>query len=130
MSTEKLLANFEHGLAEFPKKMHIFSGKGNGYMRITFDEMRKKEVINLKTGSCFGFADDIVIDTETREVKSLIMRGRRYFFGLLGREEDTVINWKEIETIGMDTILVQIDEKRENLLKKENIFQKFLNFFL
>ena len=110
--------------------MHIISGKGNGYMRITFDEIRKKEVINLKTGSCFGYADDIVIDTETREVKSLILRGRQYFFGLFGREEDVVISWKEIETIVMDTILVQVDEKRENLLKKQNIFQKFLNIFL
>ncbi len=99
-------------------------------MQITLEEMRKKEVIDLPEGSCFGFADDALIDTETREIRAIIIRGKPKLFGILGREEDFLINWKEIETIGTDTIIVRIDEKRKKFMEKENIFQKFLNIFL
>ena len=40
------------------------------------------------------------------QVCSLILRGRPRWFGLLGRGEDLVIPWQQIETIGEDVILV------------------------
>ena len=99
-------------------------------MQITTEEMRKKEVINMPDGSCLGFADDAVIDTETRKVSAIIVRGKPRFFGILGREEDLKISWEEIETIGKDTILVKTKIKRKDFNKNENFFQKILNIFL
>ena len=99
-------------------------------MQITLEEMRRKEVINMPDGCCFGYADDVVIDTETREAKAIIIRGEARFFGLFGREEDILINWKEIETIGMDTILVKIDSKNKIRKENENFLQKFFNIFV
>ena len=38
---------------------------------------------------------------------AIVIRGRYRLFGLLGREEDTVIPWEDIQVIGEDTILVR-----------------------
>ena len=40
-------------------------------------------------------------------VTAIIIYGRSRLFGLLGREEDTVICWDEIQCIGEDTVLVK-----------------------
>ncbi|MGN0453260.1 MAG: YlmC/YmxH family sporulation protein [Ruminococcus sp.] len=69
-------------------------------------ELRHKEVINSANGCRIGFADDIEIDTCTSKVKSIIVFGRPRCFGLLGKGEDVIIPWCDIELIGEDTILV------------------------
>lgn len=99
-------------------------------MQITTEEMRKKEVINMPDGSFFGFADEAVIDTETRKVSAIIVRGKPKFFGIFGREEDLKIVWDEIETIGKDTILIKTEIKKKNFNENENFIQKILNIFL
>ena len=99
-------------------------------MQLGFDEICRKEVINISDGTCFGYAGDIIFDTENREICSLIIKGGKRFFGIFGREEDIVIPWNEIETIGKDTILVKTAPKRKIFSEKQNIFQKFLNIFL
>lgn len=74
-----------------------------------FDDMRCKEIINIRTGCKLGFPDDIEFDTCTAKICKLIVFGKAKFFGLLGREEDFVIPWCDIEVIGQDTILVTCD---------------------
>ncbi len=74
-----------------------------------FDDMRCKEIINIKTGCKLGYPDDIEFDTCTAKICKLIVYGKAKFFGLLGREEDFVIPWCDIEVIGQDTILVTCD---------------------
>ena len=74
-------------------------------------ELRCKEVVNVKDGSRLGRVDAIEVDTGTMQVLSLIVYGRLRFFGLLGREEDRVIPWEDIEIIGEDTILVCWEEE-------------------
>ena len=59
-------------------------------------DLRNKYVINVRNGSKLGYVSDAEI----------VIRGRLRFFGLLGREEDTIIRWQDIEVIGEDTILV------------------------
>ncbi len=74
-----------------------------------FEDMRCKEIINIKTGCKLGYPDDIEFDTCTAKICKLIVFGKAKFFGLLGREEDFVIPWCDIEVIGQDTILVTCD---------------------
>lgn len=70
-------------------------------------ELRDKEVVNINNGSCMGCVCDLQIDTCCAKVTAIVIFGRSRLFGLLGREEDTVICWEEIQCIGEDTILVK-----------------------
>ena len=72
--------------------------------RIT--DMHDKEVINICDGTRLGFVDDLEVDTCTAQITALVICGRSRLFGLLGRDPDVVIQWKDIEVIGDETILV------------------------
>ena len=74
-----------------------------------FEDLKCKEIINIKSGREMGYADDIEFDTCTAKICKLIIYGRNRFFGLFGREDDYVICWSDIEIIGEDTILVSCD---------------------
>lgn len=69
-------------------------------------DMRNREVISIKDGSRIGFLGDIEFDTQTAALAAIVVYGRTHFFGLFGREEDCVIPWSEIATIGDDAVLV------------------------
>lgn len=69
-------------------------------------ELRHKEVINSTNGCRIGFVDDVEVNTEDAKVVAVIIFGRLRLFGLLGRGEDIVIKWENIQLIGEDTILV------------------------
>ncbi|MCL2055832.1 MAG: YlmC/YmxH family sporulation protein [Oscillospiraceae bacterium] len=71
-------------------------------------DLRYKEVINVRDGSCLGSVCDVEIDTVTAMVVSLVIYGRARLFGLFLREEDIIIHWCDIEVIGEDTILVNM----------------------
>ena len=71
-------------------------------------DLRYKEVVNVRDGSCLGFVSDVEVDTVTAKVISLIIYGRCKFLGLFFREDDIIIHWCDIEVIGEDTILVNM----------------------
>jgi YlmC/YmxH family sporulation protein len=78
-------------------------------MTCSFEDLRNKEIIHVKSGSKIGFVDDVVFETRTAKICNLIVYGRSRFFGLLGRDDDYTIPWSDIEIIGEDTILVSCD---------------------
>ncbi|CDZ24762.1 hypothetical protein CCDG5_1654 [[Clostridium] cellulosi] len=90
------------------------------------DELSRKEVINVKDGCNLGHICDIEIDATDGRVVSLIIYGRSKFFGLFGREEDIIIPWCNIQTIGEDTILVCVDLQYRRHRKLRG---SFFNFF-
>lgn len=69
-------------------------------------DMRHKEVINVKDGTRLGTVCDVEIDTTNAKLISIVIYGRLRCFGLLGREDDIIIKWQDIQVIGDDTILV------------------------
>ena len=75
-------------------------------MNCRIEDMRHKEVINVKDGTRLGTVCDIEIDTTTARVSALVIYGKLRWLGLLGREDDIVIRWQDIQVIGDDTILV------------------------
>ncbi|MDE6595313.1 MAG: YlmC/YmxH family sporulation protein [Oscillospiraceae bacterium] len=79
-------------------------------MKCTLAELRNKEIIIIKNGARLGYIDDLEFDTETSEIKSFIVYGRSRFFGLLGKEDDIVITCGDIEIIGVDTVLIAVEE--------------------
>ena len=76
-------------------------------MNCRIDELRNKQVVCVKDGGVLGFVSDIELDTASGRLTSIIIFGRLRFFGLLGREEDIIIPWEDIEVIGNETILVK-----------------------
>lgn len=90
--------------------------------RIT--DLRYKEVINVRDGSCLGFVSDVEVDTVTAKVVSLIIFGRCKLFGLFFREDDTIINWCDIEVIGEDTILVNMRPQQREHRGKGGFFSQ------
>ena len=79
-------------------------------MRCTLTELRNKEIINIKTGTRLGYVDDIEFDTEDSAVKSFIVYGRARLFGFLGRDDDIIITCDDIAIVGVDTVLVSVEE--------------------
>ncbi|MBQ4332262.1 MAG: YlmC/YmxH family sporulation protein [Clostridia bacterium] len=75
--------------------------------RIT--DMHDKEVINICDGTRLGFVDDMEVDTCTAQITALVICGHSRLLGALGRSPDIVIQWKDIEVIGEETILVNFN---------------------
>ena len=67
---------------------------------MTFRELCAKEVVQLSNGACLGRADDLELDPQTAQVRSLL---------LLGRDETLTIPWEEIDKIGLDAVLVRTE---------------------
>ena len=70
-------------------------------------DLGDKEVINLEDGARLGYVDDVEIAMPEGRVLSIILLGRPRFFGLLGREEDIIIPWGNIERVGEDIIFIR-----------------------
>jgi YlmC/YmxH family sporulation protein len=73
------------------------------------DELCRKDVINVKDGCKLGCICDFIIDPANGQICSLVIYGRAKCLGLFGREDDIIIPWQDIQTIGDDTILVCLD---------------------
>ncbi len=89
-------------------------------------DLRSKEVVSVKDGGRLGFVCDLEMDVDTAAITALVVYGRSRLFGLLGREPDTVIPWKEVEMIGGDIVLVNCPAppRTQGLLSK--LWEKWL----
>ncbi|MBQ8171572.1 MAG: YlmC/YmxH family sporulation protein [Oscillospiraceae bacterium] len=93
-------------------------------MVYSFNDIRCKEIVNIKNGCRLGYPDDIEFDSCTAKICRLTIFGRPKCFGLFGREEDISVKWCDIEVIGEDTILVSC-ECPSNLTKgRHGLFGK------
>ena len=70
-------------------------------------ELCDKEIVNMKDGAILGTIGDLDIETADAKILAMVIPGKPKCFGLLGREEDTVICWQDIQLIGEDTVLVR-----------------------
>ena len=88
---------------------------------MTFRELCAKEVVQLSNGACLGRADDLELDPQTAQVRSLLLLGRPHLFGLLGRQEDITLPWGDLAQWGEDVILVNTEvaiPERPGLLRR------------
>lgn len=79
-------------------------------MKCTFSELKNKEVINTAAGTRIGYADDMEIDVQSGKLLSLIIYGRPKLMGIMGHDDDIIIDCKDIIMIGDDTVLVSLNE--------------------
>lgn len=76
--------------------------------RITFCELKRKEVINMRDGARLGLICDLDMDSCTGAVNAIVVPGPPRLFGLLRSDEELVIPYCKITKIGDDVILVDI----------------------
>lgn len=87
-------------------------------MQCRLTDLRKKEVINVKDGARLGTVCDAELDADSARLTAIVIYGKLKLFGLMGREEDTVIRWPDIRIIGDDTILVNYQQQYKPRRKK------------
>lgn len=72
-------------------------------------ELKKREVIDLKTAEKLGFVEDVEIDVETGLIQSVIVPKREGIFSFIRKKCEYVIPWQNIAAVGKDIILVRTD---------------------
>lgn len=75
-------------------------------MNCRVQDLKYKDVVSVSDGTRLGCVCDVEVDTCTAKICAIVIYGRLRCFGLLGREDDIIINWCDIRLIGEDTILV------------------------
>jgi YlmC/YmxH family sporulation protein len=88
--------------------------------RISFSQLRDKDVINLCDATRIGYIGEIEFDSNTGQICSLILCRGGGVLGF-GREERVYLPWGKIECIGEDAILVKMPP--EDL--SESTFQRY-----
>jgi YlmC/YmxH family sporulation protein len=93
------------------------SNKGGNGMRLS--ELGGKEIIGLDNGERMGVIGDadLEINTETGQIRSIIIPGGS-FFGLGKRREDIVIPWEAIVKIGPDMVIIHVDKREPQASEK------------
>ena len=83
-------------------------------MRMTFAELREKDVINVCTGKRVGFVDDLVLDTDCGRIAELSVSP--HFFALT-QKSAVRIPWSDIVCVGEDAVLVRGEGIRDESRK-------------
>lgn len=76
--------------------------------RVTFSELRCREVINVLDGARLGQVSDLEIDLCTGEVLALVVPGASRMLGLFKNREGCLIPFKKVKKFGEDVILVEL----------------------
>lgn len=87
-------------------------------MVCSVQDLREREIINLKDGARLGSVCDVEIDTLSGSIVSIVIYGKGRFPFKSGKPKDIKIKWDEIEVIGDDTILVNFDCPEEFMPQK------------
>lgn len=74
-------------------------------------ELKDRQVVNVIDGNVLGFVGDVELDTTNGKLSALVIYGRPKAMGFLGREDDIIIPWEDIDVIGAETVLVKCNLK-------------------
>lgn len=77
-------------------------------------DMIEKDVINIKNGEVLGRFDDVEIDTKAGKISAFYIEEASKFMGMLGKSKSRKIKWEEILKVGMDVIIVNVDDDENN----------------
>ncbi|PZE22642.1 YlmC/YmxH family sporulation protein [Paenibacillus xerothermodurans] len=75
-------------------------------------DFQTKDVINIVDGKKLGQISDLELDLRNGKIESIVVPNGNRLFGLFGNAADVIIPWSHIVKIGMDVVLVKIDEVR------------------
>lgn len=75
-------------------------------------DFQTKDVINIVDGKKLGQVSDLELDLRQGRIESIVVPNHSRFFGFFGGGEDMVIPWRSIVKIGLDVVLVKLDDSR------------------
>lgn len=84
-------------------------------MLFKISDLGLRDIVNLVDGAKLGPVSDVYIDLETGKVLSLVLSGGKKYFGLYNAGRDVVVPWEKIKKIGVDTVLVEVDNNARAL---------------
>jgi YlmC/YmxH family sporulation protein len=79
---------------------------------LKISDFQSKDVINIVDGKKLGQVSDLELDLRQGRIDSIVVPHQGKFFGFFGGGTDVVIPWKNIVKIGLDVVLVKLDDPR------------------
>lgn len=92
------------------KRMDLcaYSSKKDGdYIMITLTNMQVKEIILVGNGEKIGNIIDLEIDVDNGVITHIVIAMKNKMMGLFGKQEEVIIPWSHIVTVGADVILIK-----------------------
>ncbi|OEF96065.1 YlmC/YmxH family sporulation protein [Desulfuribacillus alkaliarsenatis] len=77
---------------------------------VKLSDFQSKDVINIMDGRRLGVISDFDLDLKEGYIKSIIVPAGGKFLGLFSDRQDIIIPWRQIRKIGVDVILVELDD--------------------
>lgn len=75
-------------------------------------DFQSKDVINIVDGKKLGQISDLELDLRQGRIESIVVPSSPRFFGWFAGGTDVIIPWRNIVKIGMDVVLVKLDDSR------------------
>jgi YlmC/YmxH family sporulation protein len=75
-------------------------------------DFQTKDVINIVDGKKLGQISDLELDMRQGRIESIVVPSSLKLFGLFGNATEVIIPWKNIIKIGVDVVLVKLDDAR------------------
>ena len=82
-------------------------------------DLMEKDVVNIKNGEIMGRFDDVEIDTKLGKIQAFYIEEASKFMGMLGKSKARRVKWEEILKIGMDVVIVNVDDDINNRAIKD-----------
>ncbi|HBX22510.1 MAG TPA: YlmC/YmxH family sporulation protein [Desulfotomaculum sp.] len=75
-------------------------------------ELAGKEIININDGARLGVVGetDLAIDVETGTIQSIILPRKGGMLNFLSEKQELVIPWEAVKKVGMEVIIVTLDQ--------------------
>ncbi|MDD2495565.1 MAG: YlmC/YmxH family sporulation protein [Tissierellia bacterium] len=84
----------------------------------SYMELLEKDIINMKNGEIIGTFDDVEIDLESGKITAFYIEEGSRFMGILGKSKSRRIRWEDIIRIGIDVIIVNVDDDNNRAIKE------------
>lgn len=82
-------------------------------MIVKISDLRLREVVNVVDGRRLGAIKDIDIDLDEGMIRAIIVPGESRMFSMFGgRTDDLYVPWENIQKVGIDVILVEVEAVR------------------
>jgi YlmC/YmxH family sporulation protein len=79
---------------------------------VKISDFQSKDVINIVDGKKLGQVSDLELDLRQGRIDAIVVPHQGKFFGFFGGGTDIVIPWRNIVKIGLDVVLVKLDDTR------------------